>query len=312
MMISMMPKRTFGQTGLQVSALGWGGAPAAYLAADKQQTVSMLNKLLDAGMNVIDTAASYPGSEKFIGENLSHRRKDFVLISKCGSKIPESDGEPWSEKLVLDTVDRALKLLKTDVIDVMLLHSCDLATLKKGEAMGALLKAREAGKIRFAGYSGDNDAAEFATTIPDVAVIETSINLVDQLNLNWPPQAEENRIGVIATPPIANAAWKQIQEQPGMYQSYAKQYTDRFRAMGLKLSDLGYKDGDEHAWPEAALRFTLSQSGVHTAIIGTTNPKHAEANLIAATQGPLSADAVGKIRAVFRQANQGGKWTGQT
>src|SRR3954451_24128172 len=118
-----MDKGTFGKTALQVSLLGFGAAPAAYLAAERQRTVSMLNKLLDAGMNVIDTAASYPGSERFIGENLSHRRKDFVLISKCGSKIPESDAPPWSATLVSDTVDRALKLLKTDVLDVMLLHS---------------------------------------------------------------------------------------------------------------------------------------------------------------------------------------------
>jgi len=263
-------------------------------------------------MNVIDTAASYPGSEKFIGETLSHRRQEFVLISKCGSKIPESDGEAWSEKLIADTVDRALRLLKTDRIDVMLLHSCDLATLKKGEAIGALVKAREAGKIRFAGYSGDNEAAEFATTIPDVAVIETSINIVDQINLNWLGQAAEKRIGIIAKRPIANAAWKQIQQQPGMYQSYAKEYTDRFGAIGLKLSDLGYKETDESAWPELALRFTLSQPGVHTAIIGTTNPKHAEANVIAANKGLLPADAVGKIRAAFRQADPRGKWTGQT
>ena len=91
---------------------------------------------------MIDTAASYPGSERFIGEHLSHRRNEFVLISKCGSKIPESDASPWSEKLVSDTVDRALRLLKTDRIDVMLLHSCDLETLKNGEAIGALAKAR--------------------------------------------------------------------------------------------------------------------------------------------------------------------------
>src|SRR5581483_7706475 len=224
-----MNKTRFGNTGLEVTPLGFGAAPAAYLAAERQRVVSMLNKLLDAGMNVIDTAASYPGSEKFIGETLSHRRNEFVLISKCGSKIPESDAPAWSAKLVSDTVDRALKLLKTDVVDVMLLHSCDLETLKKGEALSALVDARNAGKIRHAGYSGDNEAAEFATSLPDVAVIETSINLVDQANLNWLPKAKERNIGVIAKRPIANAAWKQIHEQPGMYQSYAKEYTDRFR-----------------------------------------------------------------------------------
>src|SRR3954469_19689986 len=179
-----MNKTRFGKTGLEVSPLGFGAAPAAYLAADRQRSASMINKLLDAGMNVLDTAASYPGSERFIGETLSHRRTDYVLISKCGSKIPESDAPAWSAQLISDTVDRALKLLKTDIIDVMLLHSCDLATLKKGEAVGALVKARDAGKIRHAGYSGDNEAAEYATTLPEVSVIETSINIVDQINLN--------------------------------------------------------------------------------------------------------------------------------
>jgi aryl-alcohol dehydrogenase-like predicted oxidoreductase len=307
-----MTKVPFGKTGLQVSPLGFGAAPAAYLASERQRTVSMLNKMLDAGMNVIDTAASYPGSEKFIGEHLSSRRKDYVLISKCGSKIPESDGEPWTQKLITDTVDRALKLLKTDVLDVMLLHSCDLETLKNGEAIGALVKARNAGKIRFAGYSGDNEAAEFATTLNDVAVIETSINIVDQVNLSWLPKAREKQIGVIAKRPIANAAWKPINQQPGMYQSYAKEYTDRFKAMGLKLSDLDHKESDPNAWAELALRFTLSHPGVHTAIIGTTSAKNAEANIVSANKGPLSAEVVGKIRSAFRQADPKGTWTGQT
>ena len=307
-----MNKTTLGRTGLQVSPLGFGAAPAAYLASERQRMASLINKLLDAGVNVIDTAASYPGSERFIGENLSSRRKDFVLVSKCGSKIPESDAPPWSEKLILDTVDRALALMKTDVVDVMLLHSCDLETLTKGEAIGALARARDAGKIRHAGYSGDNEAAEFATTIPDVAVIETSINLVDQINLNWLPKAAEKNIGVIAKRPIANAAWKEIHQQPGMYQSYAKEYTDRFRMMGLRLSDLGYNESDANAWAQIALRFTLSQPGVQTAIIGTTSAKNADANLAAANKGPLQAELAGKIRAAFRQADPRGQWKGQT
>jgi aryl-alcohol dehydrogenase-like predicted oxidoreductase len=307
-----MNKTSLGKTGLQVSPIGFGGAPAAYLAADRQRCTSMLNKLLDAGMNVLDTAASYPGSERFIGDHLSARRKDYVIISKCGSKIPESTAAPWSAKLVTDTVDRALRLLKTDVVDVMLLHSCDLKTLKQGEAMGALAKARDAGKIRFAGYSGDNEAAEFAATLPDVAVIETSINLVDQVNLSWVPKAQEKQIGVIAKRPIANAAWKELHQQPGMYQSYAKEYTDRFRMMGLHLSDLGYNESDPTAWAEIALRFTISQPGVQTAVIGTTNPKNAEANLAAANKGPLPEEISGQIRSAFRQADPKGNWEGLT
>ena len=176
----------------------------------------------------------------------------------------------------------------------------------------ALVAARDAGKIRFAGYSGDNEAADFASALPECAVIETSINIVDQVNLNWLPKAIEKQIGIVAKRPIANAAWKEIHQQPGMYQSYAKEYTDRFRMMGLKLSDLGYNESDGNAWAELALRFTLSQPGVHTAVIGTTNPKNAEANVTAANRGPLPDDAVGKIRVHFDRPTLRGTWTGQT
>src|SRR5947207_1429600 len=157
-----MNKVAFGRTGFQVSRLGFGAAPAAYLDTEEQRAIAVINRLLDAGVKVIDTAASYPGSEEFLGRHFSARRKDFVLISKCGSKIPESDAPAWSAPLIKASVDRSLRLLKTDKIDVMLLHSCDLKTLQKGEALGALVEARNAGKIRFAGYSGDNDAAAWA------------------------------------------------------------------------------------------------------------------------------------------------------
>jgi aryl-alcohol dehydrogenase-like predicted oxidoreductase len=305
-----MEQRTFGKTGFQVSVLGFGAAPAAYLKADRDRITTMLNDLIDKGMNFIDTAASYPGSEEFLGEAISHRRKDFVLVSKCGTKQPGLEGENWSADLIKRSVERSLRSLKTDHLDVLLLHSCDLATLKKGEALGALVEARKAGKIKFAGYSGDNEAAAYAADLPDVAVIETSINITDQRNIDVVlPKTQKNNIGVIAKRPIANAAWKPIGNQPGMYQNYAKEYTNRFEKMGLKATDLGFTDND---WPEIALRFTLSQPGLHTAIIGTTNPANAQSNVEAASKGPLKPETIQKIREAFREADPSGSWTGQT
>jgi len=55
-----------------------------------------LNLILDRGVNVIDTAASYEGSEEMIAEAIGHRRKDFVLISKCGGSLPDIDAAAWS------------------------------------------------------------------------------------------------------------------------------------------------------------------------------------------------------------------------
>src|SRR6202042_1334572 len=103
-----------------------------------------------------------------IGESVAHRRQQFVLISKCGSVLPDGTGEPWTEEVIAKTIDRSLKRLRTDVIDVMLLHTCDEETLRKGGALAAMVKAREAGKIRFAGYSGDNEVAAYAATLSDI------------------------------------------------------------------------------------------------------------------------------------------------
>jgi aryl-alcohol dehydrogenase-like predicted oxidoreductase len=308
-----MEQRTFGRTGLRVSVLGFGGAPIGFLKTDRDRVANILRFLLDHGVNLIDTAASYEGSEEVIGETIGSRRDQFVLVSKCGRKVPGVEGEDWSADLIARTVDQSLRRLKTDRLDVMLLHSCELDVLQKGEALAALVKARQQGKIRFAGYSGDNDNAAYAAGLSDVAVIETSINLADQANVaKVLPVARRHNVGVIAKRPIANAAWKDPAKQPGMYQSYAKPYTERLQEMAIQPAEVGVSGPPEQAWPELALRFTLSFPEVHSAIIGTTNPENAKQNLSAAAKGPLTADAVAKVRAAFRHADPTGAWPGLT
>jgi len=310
-----MKKVQFGKTALQVSQLGFGAAPIGYLNTEREKVRKILNLLLDRGVNVIDTAASYEGSEEMIAEAIGHRRKEFVLISKCGGSLPDIDAPAWSAQLIRKTVDRSLRRLRTDKLDVMLLHSCDLHTLQKGEALGALVEAQKAGKVRWPGYSGDNEAAAWAAGRPEVAVIETSINIVDQVNIDLVlPVTRKNNCGVLAKRPIANAAWKPLSSQPGLYQGYAKTYTDRFAKLGLKIEDLGFKGKPEDVWPEITLRFTLSIEGVHSAIIGTTRPENAERNIQYAEKGPLPAEVVKKIRFAFEkaQAAAGGGWSGQT
>src|SRR5689334_3059103 len=117
-----MTKVQFGRSGLQVSQLGFGAAPIGYLNTEREKVRKILNLLLDRGVNVIDTAASYEGSEEMIAQAIGHRRKQFVLISKCGTTLPDIDGAAWSAELVRKTIDRSLCRLRTDHLDVMLLH----------------------------------------------------------------------------------------------------------------------------------------------------------------------------------------------
>ena len=309
-----MQKRAFGNTGLEVSPVGFGGAPVGFLQTEQRQVAAILNLLLDRGVNLIDTAAIYPGSEEAIGRAVAGRRDDYILVSKCGQAFEDLPGEEWSAEVIEKTIERSIRRLRTDRLDVMLLHSCDLPTLEKGEAIAALVKAREAGKIRFAGYSGDNEAAAFAAEDSELAVVETSINVCDQANIDLMLlTAVQKDVGIVAKRPLANAAWRKASEQPGMYADYAAEYMRRFQAMNLSPAELGVAGPPEKAWPEVALRFSLSHPGVHTAIVGTTDPRHAETNLTIAEKGPLPDDLVEKIKAAFREAEaeSGTKWTGQ-
>ncbi len=310
-----MRYNTFGRTGLSASVLGFGGGPIGYLETQEHRVASILNLLLDRGVNLIDTAAAYRGSEEAIGKAVSHRRDQFILVSKCGREVEGVKGAPWSAELITQAVDRSLRRLKTDHLDVMLLHSCSLEVLKLGEAIEALAQARRAGKIRFAGYSGDNEAAAHAAQLAEVAVIEVSVNICDQANIDAVlPVAGEKNACVLAKRSLANSAWKAPEQQSGLYRSYSQPYAERFHAMGLALEDLDFSGKNPaEAWPEIALRFTLSQP-VHSAIVGTTNPVHAEANLRAVERGPLPAKTVEKLRSAFRIAETRSetRWPGLT
>lgn len=305
-----MEKRPLGKTGYEVSILGFGSAPIGYLNADQERASAILNLLFDSGVNLFDTGASYPGSEQMIGKALGHRRSEIVVVSKCGGKLPDLPEKMWTPELIAKTVDRSLKNLGMDHLDVMLLHSCDLKVLKDGGVIEPLVKARDEGKIKFIGYSGDNEAAAYAAGLDDVAVIETSINITDQVNIEKVlPICRARNIGVLAKRPIANAAWKDISQQQGLYKTYAKTYTDRLAQMKLSPADLGFTDAD---WLEIALRFTLSQAGVDVALIGTQNIDNAKKNIEIVARGPLPDDVVKKIKDAFAAADPEGRWTGQT
>ena len=308
-----MDYTTFGRTGLKVSRIAFGAGPIGYLGSSPDQAGKVLNLLLDRGVDVIDTAAAYLGSEELIGKAVGHRRNEFVLVSKCGRKVDGVEGEDWSPQVVAQTVDRSLRRLGTDHLDVMLLHSCELAVLERGEALGALLRAKAAGKLRFAGYSGDNEAATFAVAQPGMDVLMCSANLCDQANLDGTIEAAALAgTGVIVKRSVANTAWKPLDSQMGIYRDYVKPYKDRFTAMGLDPRDLGYSGAED--WMEIALRFTLALKGAHVVSIGTTNPINAEANFRILEKGPLAQETVEAIRQAFMKAQErlGTTWPGLT
>jgi aryl-alcohol dehydrogenase-like predicted oxidoreductase len=202
-----MERRRLGRTGIAVSALGFGASEFGQKRTALKMAASILGSALDAGLNVIDTAACYGNSEELIGRAVGHRRKDFYILTKCGhaSGLPFED---WTPALVEPSIDRSLKRLRTDYLDVVQLHSCDERQLRQGELIHELQRARDKGKLRYIGYSGDGDAALYAVQCNAFDTLQISLSIADQEAIETVlPLARERELGVIAKRPIANAAW---------------------------------------------------------------------------------------------------------
>src|SRR5439155_1309615 len=159
--------------------------------------------------NVIDTAECYYNSEELIGQAVSGRRKEFYLFTKCGHPHGFGERADWSKASILESIQRSLRRLKTDKIDIVQLHSCSESTLRKGEVIDALETARMRDYVRYISYSGDSQAARFAVESGAFDTLQTSISIADQEAIGLTlPLAREIQMGVIAMRAIANVAWK--------------------------------------------------------------------------------------------------------
>lgn len=297
-----MERRILGKTGMEVSILGFGGAEIGFEGASRDTVEKVLMAALDEGLNVIDTAECYVNSEELIGHTASDRRGEFFLFTKCGHGADHTV-PAWSSSEIEASIDRSLKLLKTDYVDLVQLHSCQRSVLEKGECIEALKKAKAAGKTRFIGYSGDSVDAVYAVETGEFDVLQTSVNIADQevIDLVLPKAAARN-MGVIAKRPIANAAWRYKTKPENPY------HVDYW----MRLQELKYDfiDGDAKLSAETALKFTLSIKDVHTAIVGTTKPGRWAENSKMLASGLMSGAAFDRIRDRWHKIAKG-DWVGQ-
>lgn len=289
---------------MDVSALGFGGSEIGYQGVAAATVNKILNAGLDAGLNVIDTAECYVNSEELIGQAVAARRKEYYLFTKCGHFA--GWGQPdWRPSSLLKSIERSLKRLRTDYLDLVQLHSCGEDDLRRGDVIEALKRARELGYTRYIGYSGDSRAALYAIQCGAFDSLQTSVSIADQEALELTlPLARERKIGVIAKRPIANAAWKSGNRKPA--DSYAHPYWERLRKLNYN-----FLKGDLNETIAVALRFTLTAPGVHTAIVGTTRSERIQQNAGILEAGPLPKDLFEKIRSRWREVAES-TWTGET
>jgi aryl-alcohol dehydrogenase-like predicted oxidoreductase len=291
-----MLARPLGKTGLEVSALGLGAGGIGDPEFPEQAVEELLLTALEVGVTLIDTARSYGCSEERIGRYLSHRRGEFVLSTKGGYGV---DGQAdWTPGAVSGGIDQALRVMKTDVIDIFHLHSCP-RDLVKSDAIGeALERAKEAGKIRVIAYSGEGDALAAAVRDGRFGSVQCSVNAFDQKNLeDTLLRAAHSGIGVIAKRPLANAVWRHLSWPDDDH----AEYWERMHAMQLEPGPDG--------WLDLALRFSAFAPGVSASIVGTSRASHLRECAALVEKGDIPADYRRRIETSFAVKNRG--WAGK-
>jgi aryl-alcohol dehydrogenase-like predicted oxidoreductase len=291
-----MQKRKFGNTGLEVTLLGFGTVQIGHAGVEDATAGRMLNEILDAGINLIDTARAYGEAERRIGQFIAHRRDEFILSTKVGYDVQWKPD--WTYDAVVGGIDQALALMKTDHIDIVHLHSCSLEILERGDVIRGLEKQKKDGKVRFIAYSGENEALSFAISSGRFDSIQASVNICDQRIIDDQlPLAVKQGMGVIAKRPVANAPWRFSSPPVG---HYSAEYWHRLQKMGPGNHGMD--------WLELALRFSAYTEGVSTCIAGTASMDHFRENLRIVAKGPLEPDMVSRIRSEFKKNDDG--WTG--
>lgn len=293
-MAASLASRAFGATGLTTSIVGFGAMQIGDPQIAETDAAGLLNGVLDAGITLIDTARSYGVAEERIGRHLERRRGEYVLSTKVGYGV---DGvRDWTYKCVALGIDRARDRLRTDVIDIVHLHSCGLEELRHG-VLDALAAAREQGKIRVAAYSGDNEPLAAALQSGLVQAIQLSINLCDQAGMPVARRAADLGLGVLIKRSLLGLPWRcsTAPEDPP--------HAEYFRRFARLRESFACDD-----WQMLALRFAAFAPGVACCIVGGTNLEHIRSNLATAARGPLSCGELAAVAAAYGRADDG--WRG--
>ena len=195
-----MEYRTLGKTGLKVSRMGCGGIPIQRIDADG--TKMLMHRLLEKGVNYIDTARGYTVSEEYLGYGLTGIRDKFVIATK-GRGLTKDD--------MAKDVAQSLRNLRTDYIDIYQFHDPSMESLDQilapGGALEALTEAREAGIVRHIGITTHStDVFRRALDLPWVETIMFPYNIVESQGSELIQACTEKNIGFICMKPLAGGA----------------------------------------------------------------------------------------------------------
>jgi aryl-alcohol dehydrogenase-like predicted oxidoreductase len=316
-----MEYRKFGQTGVDISAIGFGcwEIGGGYGSIEETDFIKAINRALEVGINSFDTAEAYGfgASEKSLAKALGSRRKDAVITTKYGVGYPDAPNyRDSTRKRVMESIEKSLKALNTDYVDVYLIHWPD-RNVPFEEPMRALDDLVKQGKVRAVGLSNFKlNEIEACMKTRRVDVVQYCWNMFDRrMQKEIFPYCRENKIGVMAYGSLAYGMltgtlseektfekndWRSKRGQLGNINLFQHLFgPDHFLKNLRAVEDLkGVAKRYNKTLPQLALNWTLSNPVISTALVGCRNPGEVDDN--AGSLGWKISDAdMKEIDAIF-------------
>jgi aryl-alcohol dehydrogenase-like predicted oxidoreductase len=297
-----LPTRILGRTGLTVTQLGygamevrgnriWGGRPC-----NDEQAKTILTAVLDAGITFIDTANDYGTSELFIGRYLAHRRKEFVLATKCGCHMQfagDHDETPhfWTRENILRNIADSLQKMSTDAVDILQLHNPAVEVAEEAGLVAILQELKAAGVVKFIGCSSTSPHLKTYIDWGVFDAFQIPYSALERRHENLITAASEAGAGIIIRGGVARGEPGSGLGNQDRWQTFEKAGLDELRGPGESRTAF-------------LLRFTLSHPHCHTTIVGTLIPGHLQENIAIAMKGPLPDDIYQEAKKRLDQAGE--------
>ncbi|WP_064710171.1 aldo/keto reductase [Rhizobium bangladeshense] len=316
-----MRTKQFGRTGRTVSEIGFGAwaIGAAWGEVNDEEALAALHAALDTGVTFIDTADVYGDghSERLIAKVMKERGGESPFIAtKAGRRLPQQSVEGYSAENLTAWIDRSLKNLETDCLDLVQLHCPPTDLYYHPEVFGRLDRLVEQGKIRNYGVSVERvEEALKAIEYPGVMSVQIIFNAFRQRPTeHFFKQALEKKVAIIARVPLASGLLSGKFKKDTNFEANDHRLFNRNGEafdVGETFSGVPYEVGLEAVekvrplvsgdmtMAKFALRWILMFDAVTIAIPGARNPAQARSNAEAADLPAISEDAMREIRSIY-------------
>jgi aryl-alcohol dehydrogenase-like predicted oxidoreductase len=317
-----MNYRMLGRTGWNVSSLSFGAwaIGADWGTVDDSESFAALNRAIELGVNFFDTADVYGDgrSERLLAKLRQQHHEKIFIATKAGRRLNPHNAQGYNRDNLTSFVDRSLKNLQTEALDLLQLHCPPTQVYYMPEAFSVLDELVQAGKVRYYGVSVEKvEEGLKAIEYPNVQSVQIIFNMFRQRPAElFFEQAKQRQVGVLARVPLASGMLTGKLKPdslfaPNDHREYnrAGESFDR----GETFSGVEYRSGLQAveqlkticpagmSMTQFALRWILMFDAVTCAIPGAKLPSQVDENFIAADMPPLPAETMEQVRAIYQK-----------